>query len=59
MPPQRPAAAPGCCWPVVRDRPFRRHGVRVVERFKATRCYSDPDGVVREFLEVLARPVAG
>jgi hypothetical protein len=38
-----------------RDRLFRAHGVRVVERFAADRCYSDPDGVVREFLTFLAQ----
>jgi hypothetical protein len=33
----------------VRDRLFRRHGIRVVERFPASECYEDPDRVVAEF----------
>ena len=38
-----------------RDRLFRAHGVRVVEHFHADRCYNEPDSVVREFLNILAR----
>lgn len=38
-----------------RDRLFRAHGIRVVEHFHATRCYNEPDTVVREFLGILAR----
>lgn len=38
-----------------RDRLFRSHGVRVVEHFDASRCFSDPDVVVREFLQLLSK----
>jgi uncharacterized protein YjbI with pentapeptide repeats len=38
-----------------RDRLFKRHGIRVIERFDATRCWNDPDRVVQEFLEILAQ----
>ena len=38
-----------------RDRLFRAHGVRVVEHFDASRCFEEPDAVVREFLAILAR----
>jgi hypothetical protein len=38
-----------------RDRLFRTHGLRVVEHFDATRCYEQPDAVVREFLGILAQ----
>lgn len=38
-----------------RDRLFRAHGIRVVEHFHADRCYNQPDAVVRQFLEILAR----
>lgn len=36
-----------------RDRLFRKHGIRVVEHFGATRCYNEPHVVVREFLQIL------
>jgi hypothetical protein len=36
-----------------RDRHFKEHGARVVERFDATRCYQDPDGVAADFLAIL------
>lgn len=36
-----------------RDRLFRTHGVRVVEHYDANECYSDPSGVVRNFLNIL------
>lgn len=39
-----------------RDRIFRSHGVRVVEHFDATRCFNEPEGVVRDFLKLLAVP---
>ena len=38
-----------------RDRPFLRHGVKVVQHFDATRCRNDPDGVVAEFLALMER----
>ncbi len=37
-----------------RDRLFKRYGIRVVERFDATRCWNEPDKVVQEFLEILS-----
>ena len=37
-----------------RDRLFKSHGIRVVEHFDASRCYQDPTGVVKEFLELLS-----
>jgi hypothetical protein len=36
-----------------RDRLFRSHGIRVVERFNATDCWEDPDRTVAEFLQLL------
>lgn len=36
-----------------RDRLFKRYGIRVIERFDATRCWNEPDKVVQEFLEIL------
>ena len=33
-----------------RSRVFKQHGVRVVEHYGAERCWTDPDGVVAEFL---------
>lgn len=38
-----------------RDRPFLRHGVKLVQHFDATHCRNDPDGVVAEFLALLER----
>lgn len=38
-----------------RDRLFRSHGIKVVEHFDADRCYQQPEGVVREFLRILAQ----
>jgi len=37
------------------DRLFHHHGVAVVQHFDATRCYENPDGVVKEFLGLLHR----
>jgi hypothetical protein len=37
------------------ERELGAHGVRVVEHFDASRCFEEPDGVVREFLDILAR----
>lgn len=39
-----------------RDRLFKSHGIRVVERFDASRCYQSPEAVVTTFLNLLARP---
>lgn len=36
-----------------RDRLFRKHGIKTVERFPATECYETPGLVVRRFLEIL------
>ena len=36
-----------------RDRVFRGHGIRVVERFPAAECWAFPDQVVAEFLQLL------
>jgi uncharacterized protein DUF559 len=36
-----------------RDRRLKEHGVRVVERYPADRCYSMPDDVVADFLRLL------
>jgi hypothetical protein len=41
-----------------RDRLFRLHGIRVVERFSATECYEQPEAVVSRFLAVLAKTYA-
>ena len=38
-----------------RDRLFRSYGIRVVEHYDASRCYQDPAGVVKEFLELMDR----
>jgi uncharacterized protein YjbI with pentapeptide repeats len=38
-----------------RDRLFKRYGIRVIERFDATRCWNEPDKVVQEFLEILSQ----
>ena len=38
-----------------RDRLFRHHGIRVVERFGVSRCNNQPDEVVSEFLRLLAK----
>jgi hypothetical protein len=38
-----------------RDRRLREHGVRVVERYPAERCYQLPDDVVVDFLRLLDR----
>jgi uncharacterized protein YjbI with pentapeptide repeats len=37
-----------------RERLFRQHGIRVVERFDAARCYEQPDEVVKQFLQIIA-----
>jgi hypothetical protein len=37
-----------------RSRAFKQHGVRVVEHYDAGKCWDDPDGVVSEFLGLLA-----
>jgi hypothetical protein len=36
-----------------RERLFRLHGIRVVERYDSTRCQEQPFNVVREFLQLL------
>jgi hypothetical protein len=36
-----------------RDRLFRQHGVKVVERYDARRCHDEPEQVVQEFLDLL------
>jgi very-short-patch-repair endonuclease len=36
-----------------RDRLFRHHGIRVIERFDYERGYAMPDDVVAEFLRLL------
>lgn len=36
-----------------RDRLFRQHGIKVIERFTAEDCYEDAPGVVRKFLTLL------
>jgi hypothetical protein len=36
-----------------RDRLFKGHGIRVVEHFDASRCFEQPDDVVRDFLRLL------
>ncbi len=38
-----------------RDRLFRDHGILVVEHFDASKCFENPDGVVRRFLEILRK----
>lgn len=38
-----------------RDRLFKKHGIRVVEHYDATRCYENPDEVVANFLSILER----
>jgi uncharacterized protein YjbI with pentapeptide repeats len=38
-----------------RDRLFKRYGIRVIERFDASRCWNEPDKVVQEFLEILSQ----
>ncbi len=36
-----------------RERIFRRHGIKVVERFDSSRCSENPDEVVQEFFKML------
>ncbi|MBE9233096.1 DUF559 domain-containing protein [Cuspidothrix issatschenkoi LEGE 03284] len=36
-----------------RERIFKKNGIKVVERFDAERCYSNPDEVVQEFLNMI------
>lgn len=36
-----------------RDRLFRTYGIRVIERYTARRCLDNPEGVVRQFLNIL------
>lgn len=38
-----------------RDRLFRSHRVRVIERFTAQQCINEPEKVVREFLQLLQK----
>lgn len=38
-----------------RDRLWNRHGVKVVQHYDASRAYAQPDGVVADFLAILAR----
>jgi uncharacterized protein YjbI with pentapeptide repeats len=35
-----------------RERIFRKHGIKVVERFDAQRCYENPDQVIRPLAEI-------
>jgi hypothetical protein len=37
-----------------RDRLFEAYGIKAIERYPWQRCYDDPNGVVRNFLELLA-----
>lgn len=41
-----------------RDRLWNRHGVKVVQHYDAKRAYAQPDGVVADFLGILARVAA-
>ncbi len=36
-----------------RERIFKKNGIKVVERFDAERCYSNPDEVVQEFFKMI------
>jgi hypothetical protein len=36
-----------------RDRLMQKHGLRFIQRYPASQCYSRPDSVVKEFLELL------
>lgn len=38
-----------------RERYFRNHGIRVVERFDAKRCQQEPHLVVKEFLQMMEK----
>lgn len=38
-----------------RDRLFRTHRIRVIERFTAKECISDPKSVIRKFLDILSK----
>lgn len=38
-----------------RDQWAREHGVRLIARFEARRCYDEPQVVIREFLQLLDR----
>lgn len=38
-----------------RDRLFQKHGLRCIEHYDAQRCYQEPEQVVTEFLELLAK----
>jgi hypothetical protein len=38
-----------------RDRPFLRHGVKLIQHYDATRCRNEPDAVVAEFLILLEK----
>lgn len=38
-----------------RDQWAREHGVRLIARFEARRCYEEPQVVIREFLQLLER----
>jgi hypothetical protein len=38
-----------------RERYFRNHGIRVVERFDAKRCQQEPKLVVQEFLQIMEK----
>lgn len=37
-----------------RDRLFKAHGIKVIEHYDATKCYNNPEEVVRGFLDILA-----
>ena len=48
-PPERRAAEQ------VRDRVWQRHGVKLVQHYDSKRAYSQPDGVVQDFLKLLEK----
>ena len=43
------------CQEQERERYFRHYSILIYERFDAKKCYNNPDGVVREFLELLKK----
>lgn len=38
-----------------RDRLFRSYGIRVIERYTSSKCYNNPESVVRQFLDILRK----
>jgi hypothetical protein len=38
-----------------RDRFFRAYGIRVIERYTAAQCYNNPEGVIREFINIMKK----